>query len=251
MSAAPSVPAAPQQPQRQISDFGRVGGVLFSPGATFTDIARKPSWIVPVALLTILSLVAVYFVSQKMDWQNFIRHQDEQSSRFQNLSDEQKDNAVNLGAKIAPAIAWGFGAAWPILRVVVLALFCLLAFNILVGAQLRFATAMGIVSYAYVPALVASLLVIAVAIMKPYGELDPQRMLATSLTAFLGADAPKWELTAGTSIELFLIWTLILIALGFSKANPKKISFGTGFGVVFGLWALYLLISTGLTAAFS
>jgi len=35
---------------------------------------------------------------------------------------------------------------------------------------------------------------------------------------------PKWLDTLGQSIELFWIWTLILIAIGFASANPKKSS---------------------------
>ncbi len=76
----------PPEPTQQISDFARVPGVLFSPGATFTDIARKASWLLPIALVTVLSLCVTYFLNQKMDWASFQRTQMEKRSGFQNLS---------------------------------------------------------------------------------------------------------------------------------------------------------------------
>ena len=251
MATAETLPAGqPQQPQQKISDFGRVGGVLFSPGPTFEDIARKPSWIVPVILVTIFSLGVVFFLNQKMDWPTYIRHQNEQSSRWQNLTDEQKDNAVNLGAKIAPAIAWGGGALGVVISAVIISFVYWLAFNVLAGAQLRYGQSMAIVSYAYVPAIISCILAMVVLAMKRFGDVDPQRLLATSVAAFLPTDAPKWEVTLGSSIEIFWLWTMMLMVIGYSKANPKKISGGSAFGIIFGLWAVYLLIRVGLSAAF-
>ena len=42
------IPAPVVEPAAKISPFGRIIGVLFSPKSTFEDIARKPSWILPV-----------------------------------------------------------------------------------------------------------------------------------------------------------------------------------------------------------
>lgn len=248
MAAAQSVPAP--QPQQEISDFGRVGGVLFSPGATFTDIAKKPSWIIPIVLLTLAGLGVAYFMNQKMDWAAFNRHQLEQSSRWEQMSEDQRNTSVQMGAKISPAIAWVAGGAVSILSALIIAFVYWLAFNLLKGAQLRYGQAMGIVSYAFIPGLIGAILTIVVLALKRYGDVDPQRMLATSVAAFLPSDAPKWEVSLGGSLELFWIWTVVLIALGFSKANPKKIPSGSAFGIVFGLWILFVLLKVGISAAF-
>ncbi len=109
---------------------------------------------------------------------------------------------------------------------------------------------MGIVSYAFVPSLVSSILTVVVLALKRYGDVDPTRMLATGVAAFLPADAPSWQVSLGGSLEIFWIWTMILMAIGYNKANPKKISSGTAFGIVFGLWAVFVLIKVGISAAF-
>ena len=41
------------------------------------------------------------------------------------------------------------------------------------------------------------------------------------------------------------------MAIGFSAADPKKISFGKALGTIVGVWLIYVVIKVGLTAAFS
>jgi hypothetical protein len=44
---------------------------------------------------------------------------------------------------------------------------------------------------------------------------------------------------------------MILMAFGFSAADPKKISFGKALGTVVGAWLIYVIVKVGLVAAFS
>ena len=59
--------------------------------------------------------------------------------------------------------------------------------------------------------------------LKSYGDVDPESVVATSLKAYLPETAPKALLALGGSLELFWIWCLVLVAIGFAAANPKKI----------------------------
>ena len=56
MATTASMPAPEAQSQPVISPIGRIIGVFFSPKATFEDIVRKPSWVLPVVLLTLFSI---------------------------------------------------------------------------------------------------------------------------------------------------------------------------------------------------
>ena len=49
------------------SSFGRLIGVLVSPGKTFRSIAERPAWLVPFLVLMVLSLVA----KSMLAWQVF------------------------------------------------------------------------------------------------------------------------------------------------------------------------------------
>ncbi len=58
------------------------------------------------------------------------------------------------------------------------------------------------------------------------------------------------RLSSLRSIFLFS-GTIILMSIGYSATNPKKISFGKAFGTIVGVWLLYVIVKVGFTAAFS
>lgn len=146
-------PAPVAEPQAAISSFGRIFGVLFSPKPTYEDIARKPSWLLPVALLAILGAFVAVGINQKMNWREYMSQQIEKNPRAEQLSAEQKEKQIEMGAKFAPISAYVFGIPAPVVIVVIIGLVMWGAYNVIGGANLNFKTALGIVSHAFVPAL--------------------------------------------------------------------------------------------------
>jgi hypothetical protein len=72
--------------------------------------------------------------------------------------------------------------------------------------------------------------------------------VASNPGAILASDAPKWLVALLSSIDLFAIWNIALIGLGFSVTNPKKLSFGKAFSVAFVLWLFYVAVKVGAIA---
>jgi hypothetical protein len=105
-----------------ISPFGRVVGVFFSPKATFEDIVRQPSWVLPIVLLTVFSIAATVAFNQRVNWREFMSQQIEKSPRAANLSPEQKEQQIEGGAKITPIIVYVSGVCFPIVFTLLLAL---------------------------------------------------------------------------------------------------------------------------------
>jgi hypothetical protein len=54
-----------------------------------------------------------------------------------------------------------------------------------------------------------------------------------------------------SSVDLFVFWEMILLAVGYSAAAPKKVSFGGALAWIFALWVLVVMIRVGFAAAFS
>src|SRR5215467_1711567 len=148
MSTAPIVA---QEAPLPINHFGRLVGVFFLPKATFADVAQRPSWLLPVILMTVLGIIVALVMNQKIDWRDVASKRIEESPRAANLSAEQKQQQIEMSAKISPPIAYFFGVAWPVLQALIVAGIMLLAFNLLGGADARFGSAMGIISHAYCP----------------------------------------------------------------------------------------------------
>lgn len=246
ISPAPGEP----EPVAKISAFGRVTGALFSPGETFADIARKPSWFAPVAILTVISLVACYFLAQKVDWREFQRKQVESSSFSKNLPQDQKDAAVERGVKFSVPITYAIGLLGPLIFILIVTLAFWASFNIFKGAGLKFGTSFAITAHAWMPAAVGAVLAIVILILKQPGDADPQRIAATSLGFFLSGDSPKWLVSLGSSIDLLWFWTLALLAIGYAAANPRKITKSSAYSVVFGVWVVWVLVKVAIAAMF-
>jgi len=231
--------------------FGRIVGVFFNPKETFTDIAQRPSWLFPIIVLTVFSICVSVLMNQKIDWDSYIRTQAERNPRFEQLSEEQKQGALGPQVKIAYYVTYAVGVLGPGIFALILTLVYWGTFNGMAGAGLRFGQAYGIVAHASMPSAIASILILVTLGLRPYGESTPENMLASSLFTFLPGDVPRWLQSLGGSVELFWIWTMILYAMGFSAANPKKVSFAKGLTFVVSIWVVYVLVKVGLAAAFS
>jgi hypothetical protein len=245
------MPDPAPESQQSIGGFGRVIGVFFSPKATFEDIVRKPSWLLPLALTTILSIVASVAINQRIDWREFMSQQIEKSSRAAQMTPEQKQQQIEGGAKISPIFTYCIGFIGPALITLILALLMWGAFSLLGGASTNFGTAFGITSHAFLTGLVSSPLLILILYLKPYGTVDLDNPIATNLAAFLPADAPKWLVAFGKSVDIFSFWTLILLAIGFTAVNPKKLKGAKPFMIAFSVWAFFMVLRAGWAFIFS
>lgn len=242
--ATTSIPAAPEA-QASIGPFGRVFGVLFNPKATFGDIVRKPSWLLPFAIYVVLVVLVCVFLNMRMNWRDYVSQQIEKSSQASQLSTEQKEQRIESGAKLAPIFTYVFGLGFQLIIVFGITLIMWGAYSLLGGVSTNFGTAFGITTHAFMTSLVSSPLFILILFLKPYGTLDLENPLATNLAALLPEESAKWLVALGKSFDIFVFWILILLAIGFSTVNPKKLKGAKPFTIAFGVWAVFLVLRVG------
>lgn len=250
MATTTSVPA-PETPAAAISPFGRVIGIFFSPRPTFEDIVRKPSWVLPVVLSTVLGLLVSVAINQRISWRDFINQQIERSPQAAQLSSEQKQQRIEAGAKFAPISTYVFGSLGPVVAALIVGLIMWGAYSLLGGISTNFSTAFGITAHAFLTGLVSSPLFILILYLKPYGTADLENPLATNLAAFLPEESAKWLIALTKSFDIFVFWTLILLAVGFAAVNPKKLKGAKSYTVAFSVWAVYVLCRVGWAFIFS
>ena len=231
-----------------ISPIGRIIGVFTSPKQTFTSIAEKPSWVAPMLLMMILAVVVGGLLNSKMNWAQYIRHKAEENPRFEQLSEDKKDEAVAGQVKFWAGFSYAIGAVAIPISILIFAGIYLVAFNLMSGAGVRYGQSFAITTHAFLPAAITSVLAMIILPLKTYGDVDPENIVATSLKAYLPETAPKPLLALGGSLELFWIWCLVLVAIGFAAANPRKVKPGAAFGIVFGLWAIWVLAKVAWAA---
>ena len=177
--ATTSLPAP--EAQASISPIGRITGVFFSPKATFEDIVRKPDWILPVVLLTVLSLCVSFAINQRINWREFMSQQIEKNPSTANMPADQKEQRIEGGAKFSPPFTYAIGLLGPIIATLVVALVMWGGYNLLGGANTNFGTSMGITSHAFLTGLVSSPLLILILYLKPVGGVDLENPIAANL----------------------------------------------------------------------
>jgi hypothetical protein len=246
-SAATPTPA----PATTDNSFSRVFGVLFAPKPTFESIVRRPTWIVPVVLGCIFFMAVVAVFTQRGGWPSFFEKQNAANSRMQKMSAEDRERTMNAQVKFAPTFGYVEGVVIPPIAALVVAAVLLLVFNLSGATKVDFKTSLAIVSYAWVPWLIHGVLSILILFLKDPASVDLQNIVASNPGAFLSDEASKWLVSLLSSIDIFAIWTLILLAIGYSATHPKKLSFGKAFVLVVIPWLFFIAIKVGLTAAFS
>jgi hypothetical protein len=243
------------EPQSSLSPIARIAGVFFNPKNAFADIARRPGWIAPMIVLMIVWLGLSVTLARRTDWVEVSKDQIAKSKfaarQIDQLSDAQKAQAYEQAANRSRITQYVRGfIGWPLLLVVTAAIY-LGIFKLLGGARTNFATAFAITTYAHLPMGLRELLAIPVNIVKDPASIDPQNFLASNPAAIFGNDLPTWQMVPLAFLDLFGIWALILMAVGFSASDPKKLPIGKALGIVSGVWFSFLIFFTMLAWVFS
>jgi hypothetical protein len=251
--ATTPVPAA--EPQAAISPLGRIVGVLFSPEATFQDIVRKPSWLPAVLLLFLTGLALNITLANRANWVEVAKEQISKSKfaarQFDQMDDAKKDQAFEQAAKQQKIGRYVRGViGWP-LMLLFTGLIYFGAYRLIGGARVSFGLSFTICAFASLPMGLREILGSIVSALKDPSAIDPDNYLASNPAAFLGSDAPAWQMVPLISLDLFALWILILVAIGFSAADPKKLPFGKSLGIAVGLQVCIVAFFTMLAWIFA
>lgn len=245
---------APQEAP-SVSSFGRLFGVLFNPKPTFESIAQRPSWVLPLLVLILLSVVIVALIGSRVGWRQVIDRQIASSPRAQQRMEQvpaaQREDILNKQAKFAGVIAYVGVVVGTVIAEVVVAALLLAAFNIVAGVKIGFSQSLGIVAHSWMPYVITGLLGILILFIKDPTTIDTQNLVASNPGALLPDGSAKWLVSLLASLDIFTFWVLILQAIGFSATNPKKISFGKALGTIVVIWLVFVLVKVGMAAAFS
>jgi len=199
----------------------------------------------------VLGLVAAVSLNQRMNWREYVSQQIEKSPRASQLTPEQKQQQIEAGAKIAPISTYISVPLVPIVGLLVVTLVVWGAYNLFGGANTDYKTSLAIVSHAFVPSYIGNLLFLLVLFLKPVGTVDLENPVATNVAAFLPEGVPKWLDVLCKNVDVFVIWYLLLIAIGFAATNPKKLKGGKSLTIAVSVMAVYLVLRVGIAFIFS
>jgi len=238
-----------------MSAISRIVGVLFNPKPTFADIAQRPSWVAPMLLLFVIYMGLNIALVRHADWVEVSKEQIAKSKfasrQIDQLPEDQKSRAFEQAAERAKIVRYVRGViGWPLLILFTSAIY-LGAFKLMGGARTNFGTAFAITTFAHLPMGIRELIAIPVTFLKDPASIDPENFLASNPAAIFGSDLATWQMVPLAFLDVFGIWALVLMAVGFSASDPKKLPFGKSLGIVASVALAFMLFFTALAWVFS
>lgn len=225
-------------------------GVVDSPKVTFERIARAKSWsfLLPFAVLLIVTGVSSWVFTKRADMEAFTRDQIQRSPFASRLTPQQIDDAAKQAAQRPPAFTVVMAVCVTAgILVFVAAVFWLAMMA--VGGSTGFVGAWRTVSWAHIPSILKTVVATVLMFVKDPTYMDTQNPVATNLGAILGRDAlapPLYSLLS--SLDIVTFWMLWLYVLGLSAEG--QVTKGRTSTVVFGLYGVVVMIGIGWSLFF-
>lgn len=239
-----------------LSQMQRVTNIFTAPSKTFQDIRdHSRSWWLPFIIFSIIGYMFFAVVYTRIGMQTVVDNQNHLSPKAEERLAQATPEQRALSNKIALYATEGVFIAGPILVLVITAVGSLVLWgtmNFVFGGKAKYGSVFSMWMYASLPGIVKPILgsiVILTGIapesfnIKNYAPTN----LAALLMNPLETNAALYSLAS--SLDLVMIWTLIVAGIGAAIiAGVKRPS---GYTAVFGWWAIIVLASAGLAAAFN
>ena len=237
----PDVSTAPSQPA--LSQVERIVNTFIAPSKTFTDIRRSGAWWMPFLLVALASWGLTYTAGSKVGFDKMAETQmqarPKQVERMDSMPPAERARAMQFAGKFTAGISY----AIPIVVLLFVLIFAAIDFGALKvagGSDARFGKVYAVMIYAGLPGALKSILgIIALLAGASPDSFNLQNPIGSSLAYYLNpADSP-FLYALGSQLDIFLIWTLVLTAIGFICIS--KVKKGTAFAIVFGVWIFFTL----------
>jgi hypothetical protein len=242
MSEIVAAEAQPVEPG--LSQVERVVDTFVAPSKTFKDILRDASWWLPFLLAVALGIVFAYAILNKVGLPTLV---DGVIHHNKTLEDTIANGTPADVAKIRGRVETQFKFSYlgPVIGLIsglICAGILLATANFAFGGKAKYKQMLAVWFYATLPLVVFYLLVV-VSIYAGLGgdQFDIQNAIGTNIGYYLsGSELPHWLVALLSAIDVFAIWSAILLTIGVSiVAGIKRSSAAI---VVFGWWILFVLL---------
>jgi Yip1 domain len=215
-----STAAAPRPGDSALSEPSRIINAFIAPGKTFTDLRRNSSWWAPWALISVVAVLFVYTIQIKVGIDQSVLN---------------KMYATPLTGLIAFAV---------------IAAVLMATFNLGAGTSIQFKTSLAVVTYGNLPTVIYSLLgILSLALGLNRGRFDIKDPVPTNAAHFLNPSANKFLYGMASALDVFVLWSIVLMAIGFAAVSKLKRS--TTLFVTLAWYVVWKLATSGLAVLFS
>ena len=231
--------------QDSLSPIGRVLDVFVAPSKTFDAVKQRPGWWVPLLIGVAVGVVFAWTVVHTIGVPTLVDGIIHQSTSLdERVSGATPEAAAAIRAAVAKQLTITLYLG-PVLTLIVglrVAAVLLASANFIAGGRATFSQMLGVWFYGTLP-LTLFYVVAIVAIFAGLGgdQFNLQNPVGTNIGFYLaGGESPKWLVALLSSVDIFAIWTAIVLTIGVSiVAGIKR---GAAGAIVFGWWLLVVAI---------
>jgi hypothetical protein len=252
MAAAPLPPlsASVLAPEAApLSEGARIVNTFIAPSRTFTDLQRNASWWGPWLLISIMALIFVYSMDRQIGFDQITKNEIAHSPRadqFDKLPREQQAKQIGFSGNLIRYLSYGI-PVMILLYFAITSLVLWVTFKFGAGANVDYKTAYAIVFYAALPGIIGSILgaISMFAGVNPEG-FNVNNPVATNPAYFMDPTANKFLYGMASALDVIVIWTIVLLGIGFSANSKVKRSTAI---VIVAAWYLFWKLGMAALAA--
>jgi len=247
VSSPVSVPPEAESPPMSFPE--RFLGVFISPGPTFEDIARRPGFIAPLIVAIVSGLVILETMLFKIGMGRMIRQSLEQGGQAAKMSADQLEGAVRTGATVGTVFAHVGVLVFGPAMLLILAALGLGILVLIYGAPANFKAVFSATCYANLVGVLGVLMGVALILFGDPEHFNAQNPIPSNVGFFLNpleTSKPLYSL-AGSADDIW-IWTMVLMAMGWSRVSGGKAKTLPVFLALAGIWLIWVLGKMGFAA---
>jgi hypothetical protein len=238
-SVAPVAPQ-PDATGTPVNPLQRIVGVFLSPSQTFESIAKRPDVVVPLLILLAITVASAIFSARSLDFDALARDTIESAPNTAQVSPQQQDRAVRFTSAIMKTINYASPAV-VLLALVVSAGVLLLAFRLMAGEG-DFKQAFAVTTYTWYPRMLKGIIGVLVLMNRKVMSIyDLQNPVKSNLAFLFNPKTQPLQFALGSSLDLFSIWALVLLIIGFAALS--KLSRARSAIIVVALWIVLTLLT--------
>jgi hypothetical protein len=252
MAAAPVLPTAPapNPESAPLSEGARLVDMFIAPSKTFTDLRRNASWWAPWLLISIVSLAFIYVMGKQVGFDQISRNQIAHSARadqFDRLPADQQTRQLEITGKFVKIFSYG-SPATILFYFLIETLVLWATFKIVAAGETSFKAAYAIVMYSALPGVIGGVLGIISLLAGVNPEaFDINNPVGTNLAYYMDPETTgKFLRGMASALDVFSIWSIILLGIGFACTGKVKRSTAI---VVVAVWFLVFKLATSGLAA--
>jgi len=244
------------EPIKTRSFFSRLAGTYASPRETFQDVGRWPGVLWPMIALMILGMITTYCTSLKVNLQSMAVEQivDQQVAQG-NMTQQQADqlrervSSPSIASAIASVVFAGLGS---ILVVLIAAAVAKLVCSAVLGVENQFKSVFSVSLYVWLAVgIVHAVLFLVILYFKNPADLSVSNInsvvasnLEAMLTGIMGEDVlPKYLAKLLGWVDIFAIWKIALLAIGYSAVS-RKLKTGKAAAWIVAVYVVLALIGS-------